>query len=75
MATTSVRRRTTPHKPVATTPDAHDFATRPYDLVKEFVLALVAVSLLTTGLAAAFSSPDAWATCLPSAFCSARSRS
>jgi len=58
MATTSARRRTTPHKPVAATPDAHDFATRPYDLVKEFVLALVAVSLLTTGLAAAFSSPD-----------------
>jgi hypothetical protein len=40
------------------TPDAHDFPTRPYDLVKEFVLALVAVSLLTIGLAAAFSSPD-----------------
>jgi len=58
MATTSAWRRTTPHKPVAATPDAHDFATRPYDLVKEFVLALVAVSLLTTGLAAAFSSPD-----------------
>ena len=58
MATTSVRRRTTLHKPVPPTPDAHDFATRPYDLVREFVLALVAVSLLTTGLAAAFSSPD-----------------
>ncbi len=58
MATTSVGRRTTAHRPPARTPDAHDFATRPYDLVKEFVLALVAVSLLTTGLAAAFSSPD-----------------
>ena len=58
MATTSVRRRTTLHTPVPPTPDAHDFATRPYDLVREFVLALVAVSLLTTGLAAAFSSPD-----------------
>ena len=57
MATTAVRRRT-PHQPVPPTPDAHDFPTRPYDLVKEFVLALVAVSLLTTGLAAAFSSPD-----------------
>jgi hypothetical protein len=40
------------------TPDSHDFPTRPYDLVKEFVLALVVVSLLTVGLAAVFSSPD-----------------
>ena len=40
------------------TPDSHSFATRPYDLVKEFVIALVAVALLTTGLAVAFSSPD-----------------
>jgi hypothetical protein len=40
------------------TPDSHGFATRPYDLVKEFVVALVVVSLLTVGLAAAFSSPD-----------------
>jgi hypothetical protein len=32
--------------------------TRPYDLVKEFVVALVAVSLLTVLLAALFSSPD-----------------
>jgi len=31
---------------------------REYDLVKEFVIALVAVSLLTAGLAAVFSSPD-----------------
>ena len=31
---------------------------RSYDLVKEFVIALVAVSLLTVGLAALFSSPD-----------------
>lgn len=31
---------------------------RPYDLVKEFVAALVAVTLLTAGLAALFSSPD-----------------
>jgi hypothetical protein len=58
MATTAARRRTTLHQPVPPTPDTHDFPTRPYDLVKEFVLALVAVSLLTTGLAAAFSSPD-----------------
>ena len=38
--------------------DSHSFATRPYDLVKEFVAALIAVSLLTVGLAAIFSSPD-----------------
>ena len=40
------------------TPDAHTFAKRPYDLVKEFVIALVVVSVLTTVLAAVFSSPD-----------------
>ena len=72
MATTTERRRPTLHRPVPPTPDAHDFATRPYDLVKEFVLALLAVSLLTTGLAAVFSSPDepaitmaAWAKAAP----------
>ncbi len=32
--------------------------TRPYDLVKEIVIAVVVVSLLVLGLAAAFSSPD-----------------
>lgn len=31
---------------------------RPYDLVKEFVIALVVVSVLAAGLAALFSSPD-----------------
>jgi len=40
------------------TPDAHDFSKRPYDLVKEFVIALTVVSLLTVVLAAVFSSPD-----------------
>ncbi len=40
------------------TPDAHDFETRPYDLVKEFVIALVAMTLLVVVLAAVFSSPD-----------------
>jgi hypothetical protein len=40
------------------TPDAHTFPTRPYDLVKEFTIALVAVLVLTTALAAVFSSPD-----------------
>lgn len=40
------------------TPDSHDFPTRPYDLVKEFVIALAVVSVLTVALAALFSSPD-----------------
>ncbi|GAA2806445.1 hypothetical protein [Kribbella solani] len=48
-ATTTRRRRT---------PDAHTFPTRPYDLVKEFVVALIVVAVLTTVLAAVFSSPD-----------------
>jgi hypothetical protein len=54
------------------TPDAHLFPTRPYDLVKEFLIALVVVSLLTILLAAVFSSPDrkaitlsAWAHAAP----------
>jgi hypothetical protein len=42
----------------AVTPDSHGFPTRRYDLVKEFVVALVAVSLVTVVLAAVFSSPD-----------------
>jgi hypothetical protein len=41
-----------------TTPDSHDFPTRPYDLVKEFVIALVVVLVLSVGLATIFSSPD-----------------
>jgi hypothetical protein len=41
-----------------TTPDAHLFPTRPYDLVKEFVIALAVVGALTLLLAAVFSSPD-----------------
>jgi hypothetical protein len=56
-----------------TTPDTHLFPTRPYDLVKEFVVALVVISLLTLILAAAFGSPDrkaitlkAWAQAAPS---------
>src|SRR5665648_48235 len=40
------------------TPDSHDFPTRRYDLVKEFVIALVVVLVLSCGLAAIFSSPD-----------------
>ena len=40
------------------TPDSHLFPTRPYDLVREFVIALVVVGLLTGALAAILSSPD-----------------
>jgi hypothetical protein len=40
------------------TPNSHDFPTRPYDLVKEFVIALVVVLVLSVGLATIFSSPD-----------------
>ncbi len=56
----------------ATTPDSHAFETRPYDLVKEFVIAFAVVAVLTTVLAAVFSSPDdkaitmqRWATAAP----------
>jgi hypothetical protein len=48
----------TSHKALRRTPDSHDFPTRSYDLVKEFVLALLGVTLLTIILAAAFGSPD-----------------
>lgn len=54
------------------TPDTHEFPTRPYDLVKEFCLALLAMAVLTLALAAVFSSPDRppitlrdWATAAP----------
>jgi hypothetical protein len=54
------------------TPDSHSFPTRDYDLVKEFIIALLVVVLLTVGLAAVFSSPDEkaislrdWATAAP----------
>ncbi|MGN6608977.1 MAG: hypothetical protein ACTHMS_18440 [Jatrophihabitans sp.] len=48
----------TPPRSRGRTPDAHDFPTRPYDLVREFVIALVVVAALTAALAAVFSSPD-----------------
>jgi hypothetical protein len=51
-APTSERTRT------STTPDAHGFPTRRYDLVKEFVIALTVMVVLAGGLAVAFSSPD-----------------
>ena len=41
-----------------TTADSHDYPTRSYDLVKEFVIALVVVLVLSGALAAIFSSPD-----------------
>jgi hypothetical protein len=40
------------------TPDSHLFPTRPYDLVREFVIALVVMLVLTVVLAGVFSSPD-----------------
>src|ERR1035437_10317643 len=55
------------------TPDSHDFPTRPYDLVREFVIALVVVIVVSGGLAVIFSSPDdkaitmsGWANAAPS---------
>jgi hypothetical protein len=60
------------HRRRNATPDAHLFPTRPYDLVKEFVIALVVVGALTVVLAAVFSSPDrkaitlaGWANAVP----------
>ena len=54
------------------TADAHLFPTRQYDLVKEFVIALLVVGVLTVLLAVVFSSPDrkalslkAWAKAAP----------
>jgi hypothetical protein len=40
------------------TPDSHDYPTRSYDLVKEFVIALAVVTGLSLVLAGIFSSPD-----------------
>jgi hypothetical protein len=42
----------------AATPDSHAFPTRRYDLVKEFVIALVGVAVLTLVLGIVFGSPD-----------------
>ncbi len=60
------------HRPRTRTPDSHAFPTRPYDLVREFVLALVVAVVATVTLAAVFSSPDEkaitmrdWATAAP----------
>ena len=61
--TTSEREHVRAHLPTQrgrrrTTPDSHDFPTRPYDLVKEFVIAFTVIAVLTVALAAIFSSPD-----------------
>jgi hypothetical protein len=40
------------------TPDSHDYPTRRYDLVKEFVIALAIMTGLSLVLAGVFSSPD-----------------
>jgi hypothetical protein len=56
--TTSTETRRASRGARRVTPDSHGFPTRPYDLVKEFVVALMVVALLAAGLAAAFSSPD-----------------
>lgn len=58
MATATPTRTTRRVVPRGRTRDAHGFPTRRYDLVKEFVIALAVVGLLTVGLAAVFSSPD-----------------
>jgi len=52
MTATMTRRHPAP------TPDSHDYPTRSYDLVKEFVVALGVVTVLSLLLAAIFSSPD-----------------
>jgi hypothetical protein len=51
---------TTTHAPRTRrrTPDSHDYPTRHYDLVKEFVIALVIMTGLSLVLAGVFSSPD-----------------
>jgi hypothetical protein len=53
MTTRTLTRRVRP-----TEPDPYAYGSRPYDLVKEFVIALLVVLALTFALAAVFSSPD-----------------
>ena len=55
--------------------DPSTYGVRSYDIVKEFVIALVAVTLLSGGLAFVFSSPDdkpitvaQWANAAPNDF-------
>ena len=49
---------TTTHATLRRTPDSHDYPTRHYDLVKEFVIALAIMTGLSLALAGIFSSPD-----------------
>jgi hypothetical protein len=49
---------TTTHATLRRTPDSHDYPTRHYDLVKEFVIALAIMTGLSLVLAGIFSSPD-----------------
>jgi len=72
MSTTLPKPTAPPVRRHDATPDAHLFPTRPYDLVKEFCLALAGVLVLTIALAWIFSSPDekavtmaGWATAAP----------
>ena len=58
MATATPTRPAAPPRPRRRTPDSHGFPTRSYDLVKEFVVSLAVVLVLTIVLAAIFSSPD-----------------
>ena len=72
MATATPTRPTAPPAARRGTPDSHRFPTRRYDLVKEFVIGLAGVLVLTLVLAAVFGSPDEksitmadWATAAP----------
>ena len=58
MATSQQTRTRGARQGSSRTPDSHSFAKRPYDLVREFVIALIVVSILTVLLAAVFGSPD-----------------
>ena len=59
MTTTVGRRRaTSPSRRTQPASGKWTGRTREYDLVKEFVVALLAVAVLTVALAAIFSSPD-----------------
>ena len=74
MTTVETRHRRHSHAAASDSEKWHG-RTRQYDLVKEFVIALVVVSLLTAGLAGLFSSPDekqvtlsSWSTAAPQDF-------
>jgi len=63
------------HRDAVVPADTSTFPTRHYDIVKEFVVAMVVVALATVGLAALFGSPDdksitvaSWSNASPSDF-------